>query len=174
MSVLGRDLTPQGGSSLCTPELIEQICATIQTGVHPGTAAVANGLGRRTWSEWIEKARDGKEPYLSAMERVETARAKAITVVVPKLLSAFDQDSRNWPSLARWLESFDKQDWLRESKVTTEDVTDPASRRPMVIQLVQKDRPAEIQTPAQELQQIEEGEVIVNEQRVLRPPVDGS
>lgn len=150
-SVLGRQITPAGGATLCTPEMTERIAEVVSKGIHPGTAATSCGIGLRTWREWVAKAREGQEPYLSCMERVEQARASAIVTWVPRLLEASQQDSRSWPAIARWLESFDRDNWLRESKVITEG-GDDQSKRPLVIQLVQKDRPAELPEPIKALE----------------------
>lgn len=140
MSILDKALTPKGGYTKCTEELTARICELITKGLFPGTAAVNAGMSRRQFQKWLELGRTGEEPYASFLDRVDEARSTVILRVTENLLHAGATDTRAWAANARFLESYAKDEWLRESKITTEEIGEGGSRRPMVIQLVQRDR----------------------------------
>lgn len=144
---------------MCTPELTERIAALITKGVHPGTAAQACGIARRTFQYWVSHAQEGTEPFTSAIARFEEARALCIADRVQKALAAVDASPNNWPGHFRFLESFARDDYLRESKTITEGtVTHKGS--PVTINLVQVDRQPE---PLPELIELVEADQVALE-----------
>jgi len=64
--------------SLLTPERHKAIVAAIRAGAFDWIAAEANGIDRQTFKLWMRKGmRTKREPYLSFVNEVRTARAQA-------------------------------------------------------------------------------------------------
>lgn len=64
--------------SLLTPERHKAIVAAIRAGAFDWIAAEANGIDRQTFKLWMRKgAQTKREPYLSFVRDVRTARAQA-------------------------------------------------------------------------------------------------
>ena len=64
--------------TLLTPERHKSIVAAIRAGSYDWIAAEANGIDRQTFKLWMRKGqRQKREPYLSFVKDVKTARAQA-------------------------------------------------------------------------------------------------
>jgi hypothetical protein len=64
--------------TLLTPECHRAIVAAIRAGAFDWIAAEANGVDRETFKLWIRKGtREKRDPYLSFVRDVRTARAQA-------------------------------------------------------------------------------------------------
>jgi hypothetical protein len=64
--------------TLLTPERHKSIVAAIRAGSYDWIAAEANGIDRQTFKLWMRKGqRNKREPYLSFVKDVKTARAQA-------------------------------------------------------------------------------------------------
>ena len=64
--------------TLLTPERHKSIVAAIRAGSYDWIAAEANGIDRQTFKLWMRKGqRKKREPYLSFVKDVKTARAQA-------------------------------------------------------------------------------------------------
>jgi hypothetical protein len=64
--------------TLLTPERHKAIVAAIRAGSYDWIAAEANGIDRQTFKLWMRKGiRKKREPYLSFVKDVRTARAQA-------------------------------------------------------------------------------------------------
>jgi hypothetical protein len=67
-----------GRPTLLTPEVHKVIVATIRAGAYDWVAAEANGIDRETFKLWMRVGeREKREPYLSFLNDVRTARAQA-------------------------------------------------------------------------------------------------
>jgi len=67
-----------GRPSLLTPESHKAIVAAIRAGAYDWIAAEANGIDRETFKLWMRTGtRTKREPYLSFVRDVRTARAQA-------------------------------------------------------------------------------------------------
>lgn len=74
-----RRSAPKGGKppTALTERRLSLICERIANGVPMTTAAVASGVPRRTFQDWLAKGRhaDAEEPYKSMADRIESALA---------------------------------------------------------------------------------------------------
>jgi hypothetical protein len=66
-----------GQPTKLTPELAEQIVKAIEAGNYNETAAEAAGIDLKTFYNWMNWGRDGKEPFTAFFQSVTRARANA-------------------------------------------------------------------------------------------------
>lgn len=83
-----------------TEERISGILEQVRIGVPPQTAAVAAGVPRRTWQNWLARGRedDAPEPYASVAVRLEEATAVYHRSRVSVIHAGAEKD----PRLAQW------------------------------------------------------------------------
>ena len=96
--------------SALTERRLSLICEKIAHGVPMTTAAIAAGVPRRTFQEWLAKGRaDGApEPYAGMAERIESALACYHESRVELVQAGAERD----PRMAQWeLERRFKDDW---------------------------------------------------------------
>ncbi len=140
--LMDKSLTIRGGRTLCNAELTEEICALVRKGIFPGVAASACGVAARTWRSWVQKARDGEQPYLDAVDAVEQAKSQALVHFVPQLLAAAEKSpEKAWMAIARWAEAFDAGNWERKQTVRMEGEVHHTSA-PIRIELIERNREA--------------------------------
>jgi hypothetical protein len=82
-----------------TPELIREISDSISTGMFRIDAAEFAGVVRETFADWMRRAEDGIEPYLSA----RSAFSKAELGSQRRLLTKLSLAAANDPKYAAWL-----------------------------------------------------------------------
>lgn len=58
-------------------KVLEQILESIEYGAWPGTCALAAGVPKTAWDEWVRWGREGHEPFAAFMQRVEASKAAA-------------------------------------------------------------------------------------------------
>lgn len=100
--------------------LLASFEAYIRQGLAPERAAAAAGLGERTWYSWREKAADGVEPYLSAVERMETARAQLEGELLAAQIASGKEDTRAWQALMTVLERTGPDNYSVKKRVEVE------------------------------------------------------
>lgn len=84
-----------------TPELQDQMCNVLRTGVFIDAACHYVGISPATYYNWTDRGRAGEEPFAEFLEAVEKARASA-TVRALTLVQKAAEDS--WQAAAWYLE----------------------------------------------------------------------
>ena len=77
------------------------------------------GIGRRTLYNWLDRGRDGEEPYVALYEAIEKARAALVERLNDVVIEAAI-DKGNWQAAMTWLERYDPERWGRNKTVTVE------------------------------------------------------
>lgn len=75
-------------SPLPHPALLEQIVTNIKRGATAQTAALAAGVVRSTWAEWIRLGREGHERYAELATTIDRARAEFVLETLDRLSAA--------------------------------------------------------------------------------------
>lgn len=116
--------------TLLTPERTEKIVALIAAGNFAETAALAAGISKQTYYNWLArgrvererltekpslKPRTKEEPYLEFFDAVEKARAEAEARMVV-LITKAAQEPRTWQAAAWWLERVAPQKYGRVNR----------------------------------------------------------
>jgi hypothetical protein len=86
--------------SKLTPEVQANVCKTLAAGVDVETACRREGIGARTYYDWLEKGRAGTEPYASFVAATDQAMAEVETAVTYQILKATKQ---SWQAGAWWV-----------------------------------------------------------------------
>jgi hypothetical protein len=108
---------PQGRPTDCTPEKVAQICEFLRQGVSQECAATSAGLCERTFYVWLEKGREGVEPYVQFLQQVNAAENDAERMLVDTIRT---QAAEDWKAGAWLLERRHPRRWgrLDRSEVT--------------------------------------------------------
>jgi hypothetical protein len=94
----------------CTPETTAKICAALRLGVSQECAATSAGITERSFYIWLEKGREGLEPYVQFLQEVHAAENDAEMELV-NLIKASAQD--DWKAGAWILERRHPRRWGR-------------------------------------------------------------
>jgi transposase len=113
--------------TLLTPERTEKIVALISAGNFAETAALASGISKQTYYNWLARGKAERErlnevlngkprvkeaPYLEFFDSIEKARAEAEARMVV-LITKAAQEPRTWQAAAWWLERVAPQKYGR-------------------------------------------------------------
>lgn len=77
------------------------------------------GISRRTLYNWLDRGRDGEEPYQELYEAVEHSRALLVERLNDVVIEAA-LEKGNWQAAMTWLERYDPERWGRNKTVTIE------------------------------------------------------
>lgn len=105
----------RGPATLCTPELIAAMAEHIEAGASLKATCAAEGIDRSTITKWLQKAKEGKEPYAGTV----TPLKRAIAVAVREAEKRVFRGDLQWQSSARWLESMRPARWRRTKRQET-------------------------------------------------------
>lgn len=94
----------------CTPENIAKVCAALRLGVSQECAATSAGLCDRTFYTWMEKGREGIEPYAQFLREVHAAENDAERELVELIKASAPDD---WKAGAWLLERRHPRRWGR-------------------------------------------------------------
>ena len=107
-----RPITPRrrliGEGATITPEITEKIVQALRIGSHLNTACTYAGVPPATFTEWLRHGRDGWEPYVDLVEKIDMAIAEGEMRDIARLDAAGDKYhqalmfklERRWPD--RW------------------------------------------------------------------------
>jgi len=98
---------PEGHPTLFTPEIVQQILASLEIGNTAKDSALAAGIGESTLREWCRE-----KPSFAA--QVERARAKARQRFVGQLAAGAAHD---WRAALAALERLDPENWGRRERI---------------------------------------------------------
>lgn len=94
----------------CTPELTEKICEYLASGCYVCTACQAVGISETTLGNWRARAAEGEEPYVTFVEAVKEAEAKAELRALALVQKAMPE---NWAAAMTWMERKFPDRWSR-------------------------------------------------------------
>lgn len=116
--------------TLLTPERTEKIVQLIAAGNFSETAALASGISKQTYYNWLARGRAERErlndkpnlkpkakeePYLEFFDAIEKARAEAEARMVV-LITKAAQEPKTWQAAAWWLERVAPQKYGRVNR----------------------------------------------------------
>ena len=87
---------PQGRPTMCTPEVIERLCAEMEALGFVGAACARAGVAKSTVEEWVQRGKDGQEPFAEFAGRWAQARARANARHVEAIQASPDWRARAW------------------------------------------------------------------------------
>ena len=115
-----------------TEELIEAISGHISQGITPEVAVQIEEVSPRTYYNWIEKAKDGKEPYVQFLQSLTRAkvlmRAKIefeLAETDARFFATRSPIMRETSDVPGW-HNFEKQPQLQVNVVTVSSIIDDA------------------------------------------------
>lgn len=85
-----------GRPTLCTPEVIDRLCAEMEALGFVGAACARAGVARSTVEEWVIRGKDGQEPYAGFAAKWAQARARANARHVEAIQASPDWRARAW------------------------------------------------------------------------------
>ena len=94
------------------PELATAIGEKVIAGWSLAAAAEALGVNRTAIYDWLDKGKDGREPYATFADNLKKALAEARGKAEENIYRRVEQ----WQASARWLESMDPQTWRRTER----------------------------------------------------------
>ena len=90
-----RPITPRrrliGEGATITPEITEKIVQALRIGSHLNTACTYAGVPQPTFSEWLRQGREGWEPYVDLVEKIDMAIAEGEMRDIARLDAAGDK-----------------------------------------------------------------------------------
>jgi hypothetical protein len=88
-----------GRDTLLSPALQKRICELLAQGTAIKSACIICGIGERTFYDWRDKGRTGKEPFARFFAAVTRAREAHKAKLIRIVMEAAHQDARH----AEWL-----------------------------------------------------------------------
>ena len=109
-----------------SPKKAERILSHIREGQYPGTAALLEGVPKRTWQQWLawgaEELAEGLAPNAGTLaalvEGVDTARAEAKAEHVRVVVKAAKDGA--WQASMTWLERNFPDEYSRNQQINVE------------------------------------------------------
>jgi hypothetical protein len=101
---------------MCTPEMVDRLCDAMETLGFMGAACARAGISRSTVDEWVQRGKDGQEPFAAFADRWAQARARANATLLDHVRGA--SASGDWRAAAWLLERAHPEEYPREPSVT--------------------------------------------------------
>jgi hypothetical protein len=102
-----------GRPSKCTPEFIAAVCKQIRAGLSRRLACVRSGLAQGADGPWMQRGRNGEEPYATFVAEVSKAEADFLAGMTDVVVSGAADD----PKLAlAVLERRAPEDWAKTER----------------------------------------------------------
>ena len=114
--------TSNGGHTILTPELADQLLSIIGRGHYINAACASVGITKQTLSHWRKLAEQGVEPYTDLIDRLKTAYEAAEVALGDKVLAAADLP-QHWPAAMTYLERTRPEKYGRRDQGTQVVVT---------------------------------------------------
>ncbi len=109
---------PVGSSVRLTPAVRDRILELVRDGNFKTTAARAVGIPHSTLGTWLQKAREGAEPYASFARDLEVARAESEANALATIKSAAP---KSWQAAAWFLERAFPDRWRMREQAHAKD-----------------------------------------------------
>jgi hypothetical protein len=98
-----------GRPSILTAELQERICNIIRQGNPAYDAALSCGVSVSAYKVWIQRGKNGEEPFAAFLAATQSAIAEARTKLRGELLVAARADPKNWKAAEAVLQRLEPQ-----------------------------------------------------------------
>ena len=92
----------------------QQVVASLRSGAFLWVAAVASGINERTLAYWLQKGRDGIEPYVQFFRDVEEAMGLARLSAESRV---FKEDPKSWLRIGPGRDRPGRPGWTEESRI---------------------------------------------------------
>ena len=102
-----------GRPTKLTPDLQAAVCRHLASGCYVCTACELVGISEKTLSNWKQRGADGEEPFVSFVQALKEAEAKAEERAVLLVQAAMPND---WKAAMTWLERKFPDRWSRNEK----------------------------------------------------------
>ncbi|MFO7948118.1 MAG: hypothetical protein R6V19_15035 [Armatimonadota bacterium] len=99
-----------GRKTKLTAKLQDEICGHLASGCYAVTACELAGISESTFYNWLERGRDGEDPFLEFLESVKKAEAQAEVKALTIIQNAMADD---WKAAMTWLERKFPDRWAR-------------------------------------------------------------
>ncbi len=106
----------QGAPTKCTPEVMDRLCAEMETLGFVGAACARAGVAKSTVAEWVLRGERGEEPFAEFSARWAQARARAQATLLENIRGA--AASGDWRAAAWALERANPEEYPREPAIT--------------------------------------------------------
>ena len=104
-----------GRPTKLTPKVRDAICEGIRLGMTYKHAAMAAGITERTFYHWVERGKNGDEPYAQFLQALSGAEAEGIRKNLDAIQGASEKD---WRAAAWLLERRHPAEYGRREEVT--------------------------------------------------------
>jgi hypothetical protein len=101
---------------MCTPEMIARLCDAMESLGFVGAACARAGISRATVDEWVQRGKDGQEPFAAFADQWAQARARANATLLEHVRGA--SAGGDWKAAAWLLERASPDEYPREPSVT--------------------------------------------------------
>jgi hypothetical protein len=93
-------------------DIAERIAGHIKEGVSLRCAAGLEMVPWGTFTEWLQKGREGHEPYVMFSDLTSQAEAEAEAKAAKRILVAGEKEvDGDWKAMSWWLERRRREDW---------------------------------------------------------------
>lgn len=107
------------GNTKCTPEVREGICRDIERGATLDDAATLNGVGVRTFHEWMRKGEQGDERFYEFFLAVTAAKSEVRARTLRQIRHGkLPNGLPDWKAKAWWLERSYPDDFAPSATVS--------------------------------------------------------
>jgi len=106
----------QGAPTKCTPEVMDRLCAEMESLGFVGAACARAGVVKSTVQDWVARGERGEEPFATFAARWAQARARANAVLLDHVRGA--SAGGDWKAAAWLLERASPDEYPREPSVT--------------------------------------------------------
>jgi hypothetical protein len=96
-------------------DTVQQLLDAVEAGNYVETAAELAGIAKQTLYNWSKRADDREEPFLTLMDAVKRASARAEAAEVAKVRAA-GNDPRFWAASMTYLERRHPDRWARRAE----------------------------------------------------------
>lgn len=105
-----------GEGTKCTPETVEKICEAVRLGAPLDVARGYGGVPAPTFIEWMRQGRDGWEPYVSFVEKLDEAMHEGQMRDIRRVDAGAEKD---WRASAFKLERRFPEHWGEKKQIDT-------------------------------------------------------
>ncbi len=105
-----------GAPTKCTPEVIDRLCAEMESLGFVGAACARAGVVKSTVQDWVARGERGEEPFATFAARWAQARARAQATLLENIRGA--AASGDWRAAAWALERANPEEYPREPAIT--------------------------------------------------------
>lgn len=111
---MSTEIVHVGRPTKLTPEVQKKITTAVAAGNYQSTAALLAGISSQTFHNWVDRGRNGEEPFLSFFEELTRAEAYAEAERIKEIRDAGQKG--DWKAHAWYLERKMNKKWGKVDK----------------------------------------------------------